>query len=142
MNINIQKQHRKDWITLFRRNWHIYVDMVLQIKLRPIQQIIIYLMGVSDIWFAICCRGFGKTFIVALGAIVKMNLYPYSEIVITSSTIAQANKLVEDKIRDELIKKLSPYLSIMLNFSCICITLFLLIVYIIFLFLTISLLNN
>ena len=109
--INQKRQNQKDWITLFRRNWHIYVDMVLQIKLRPIQQIIIYLMGVSDIWFAICCRGFGKTFIVALGAIVKMNLYPYSEIVITSSTIAQANKLVEDKIRDELIKKLSPYLS-------------------------------
>lgn len=106
-----KRQNQIDWITLFRRNWHIYVDMVLGIKLRPIQQIMIYLMGISNIWFAICCRGFGKTFIVGLGAIVKMNLYPYSEIVITSSTISQANKLVEDKIRDELIRKLSPYLE-------------------------------
>ena len=106
-----QNQNIINWITFFRRNWHIYVDMILGIKLRPIQQIMIYLMGVSDIWFAICCRGFGKTFIVALGALVKMNLYPYSEIVITSSTVAQANKLVEDKVRDELIKKLSPYLG-------------------------------
>ena len=42
-----------------------------------------------------------------------MNLYPYSEVIITSSTVPQANKLVEKKIRDELIKKLSPYLLYM-----------------------------
>lgn len=47
---------------------------------------------------------------VGLAAIVKMLLFPYSEIVITASTIAQANVIVEKKIRDELIKKLSPYL--------------------------------
>ena len=67
-------------------------------------------MGISDVFFAICSRGLSKTFIVGLGAIVKMNLYPYSEVIVTSSTIAQANKMVEDKIRDEIIKKLSDYL--------------------------------
>ena len=99
-----------EWITLFRRNWHIYVDMVLGIKLKPFQQIMIYLMGVSDVFFAICSRGLSKTFIAGLGAIIKMLLYPYSEIIITASTINQANIIVEAKIRDELIKKLSPYL--------------------------------
>ena len=54
-----------------------------------------------------------KSFIAGIGAIVKMNLYPYSEVIITSSTVPQANKLVEKKIRDELIKKLSPYLLYM-----------------------------
>ena len=44
-----------------------------------------------------------------------MNLYPYSEIIITSSTISQANKMVEDKIRDEIIKKLSDYLLYMFD---------------------------
>ena len=44
-----------------------------------------------------------------------MNLYPYSEVIITSSTVAQANKMVEEKIRDELIKKLSPYLLYMFD---------------------------
>lgn len=39
-----------------------------------------------------------------------MNLYPYSEVVVTASTVAQANKLADKKIRDEIIKKLSPYL--------------------------------
>lgn len=111
-----------EWITLFRRNWHIYVDMVLGIKLRPFQMIMIYLMGISDVFFAICSRGLSKTFIVGLGAICKMNLYPYSEIVITSSTLPQANKMVEDKIRDELIKKLSPYLLYMYDNEYIVIT--------------------
>lgn len=111
-----------EWITLFRRNWHIFVDMILGIKLKPFQQIMIYLMGVSDIFFAICSRGLSKTFIAALGAIVKMLLYPYSEIVITASTTAQANIIVEAKIRDELIKKLSPYLLDAYNKEYIVIT--------------------
>lgn len=51
-----------------------------------------------------------------------MNLYPYSEIVVTSSTISQANKIVEDKIRDELIKKLSPYLLYMYEKEYLVIT--------------------
>lgn len=111
-----------EWITLFRRNWHIYVDMVLGIKLRFFQMIMIYLMGISDVFFAICSRGLSKSFIVGLGAICKMNLYPYSEVVITSSTLPQANKMVEDKIRDELIKKLSPYLLYMYEKEYIIIT--------------------
>ena len=84
--------------------------------------IMIYLMGISDVFFAICCRGLSKTFIVGLGNIVKMNLYPYTEAVITSSTVAQANKMVEDKIRDELIKKLSPYLLYMYEHEYLVIT--------------------
>lgn len=110
------------WTTFFRRNWHIYVEFILGIKLRPFQQIMIYLMGVSEIFFAICSRGLSKSFLAGLGAIVKMNLYPYSEVVITASTIPQANKLVEKKIRDELIKKLSPYLLYMYDKEYIVIT--------------------
>lgn len=96
--------------------------MILGIKLRPFQMVMIYLMGVSNVFFAICSRGLSKTFIVGLGSIVKMNLYPYSEIVITSSTIAQANKMVEDKIRDEIIKKLSDYLLYMYEKEYLVIT--------------------
>lgn len=84
--------------------------------------VMIYLMGVSNVFFAICSRGLSKTFIVGLGSIVKMNLYPYSEVVITSSTIAQANKMVEDKIRDEIIKKLSDYLLYMYEKEYLVIT--------------------
>lgn len=111
-----------EWMTLYRRNWHIFVDMVLGIKLKPFQQIMIYLMGVSDVFFAICSRGLSKTFVAGLGAIIKMLLYPYSEVVITASTTNQANIIVEAKIRDELIKKLSPYLLDMYNKEFLVIT--------------------
>ena len=107
---SVKEDNIINWLSLYRRNWHIFVDMVLQIKLKPFQMLMIYLMGVSDVFFAICSRGLSKSFIVSLAAIVKMLLYPYSEIIITASTIPQANVLVEKKIRDELIKKLSPYL--------------------------------
>lgn len=37
-NISQEKENNEiEWITLFRRNWHIYADMVLGIKLRPFQ---------------------------------------------------------------------------------------------------------
>src|SRR5574344_1368608 len=104
-----KEENAIEWITLFRRNWHIFVDMVLQIKLKPFQMLMIYLMGVSDVFFAICSRGLSKSFIVSLAAIVKMFLYPYSEIIITASTIPQANVLVEKRSREERIKKRSPY---------------------------------
>ena len=48
------------WTTFFRRNWHIYAEFVLEIKLRPFQKIMIYLMGISEIFFAICSRGLSK----------------------------------------------------------------------------------
>lgn len=99
-----------EWATLFKRNWHIYADMILLIKLKPFQALMVWLMGVSNIFFAICSRGLSKTFMVGLAALIKMLLFPYSEVIITASTIAQANVIVEKKIRDELIKKLSPYL--------------------------------
>lgn len=52
-----------------------------------------------------------KTFIVALGALIHALLYPYAEVVITSSTIPQAKKMVEKKMENELCKKLSPVLQ-------------------------------
>lgn len=96
--------------------------MILGIKLRPFQKIMLYLMGISQAFFAICSRGLSKSFMAGLGAIIKMNLYPYSEVVITSSTVAQANKLADKKIRDELIKKLSPYLLYMYEHEYLVIT--------------------
>ena len=49
---------------------------------------------------------------MGIGAICEFCLKPYSEIVITSSTIPQASKLVEKKIRDEIIKKLDKYFEL------------------------------
>ena len=117
-----QKANVKKHITRYRRNWDIFVEEVFQIKLYPIQKIIIHMMGISQEFMAIATRGAAKSFLCGLASLVCFCLYPYSEIVITSSTIPQASKLVEKKIRDELIKKLSPYLLYMYEHEYIVIT--------------------
>ncbi len=117
-----QKSNVKKWTTRYRRNWDLFVEEVLGIKLYPIQKIMIHMMGISDLFFAIATRGAAKSFLVGIGAICELCLKSYSEIVITSSTIPQAAKLVEKKIRDEIIKKLSPYLLYMYQHEYIVIT--------------------
>ena len=117
-----QKARAKKWITRWRRNWDMFCEEVLQIKLYPLQKMSVHLMGVAQEYNEIATRGAAKSFRVAVGAICEFCLYPYSEIVITSSTIPQAAKLVEKKIRDEIIKKLSPYLLYMYEHEYIVIT--------------------
>lgn len=53
----IHEENTIEWITFYRRNWHIYVDRILGIKLRPFQMIMIYLMGISENFYGICSRG-------------------------------------------------------------------------------------
>lgn len=117
-----QIQNAKKHITRYRRNWDLFATEVLQIKLYPLQKFSLHMIGISQEYNEIATRGAAKSFRVALGAICAFCLYPYSEIVITSSTIPQAAKLVEKKIRDELIKKLSPYLLYMYEKEYIVIT--------------------
>ena len=105
-----QKENVKKWTAYYRRNYDLFAEEVLGIKLYDIQKMKLHMMGVSDTYYDISTRGSAKSFLVGITAICTFCLYPYSEIVITSSTISQASKLVERKIRDEIIKKLSPYL--------------------------------
>lgn len=117
-----QKSNIKKWVTRYRRNLEIYVEEVFQIKLFPVQKIMVHMMGISDVFFAICSRACGKSFLVALVSLAIFCTRPYSEIVITASTVGQASKMVEKKMRDEIIKKLSPYLLDMLDKEYIVIT--------------------
>lgn len=100
----------KRWTTFYRRNLDIYIEERLRIPLKPFQRIMLHLMGVSQVFFAICSRGMSKTFTVALYGVAMCMLYPYSEVVITASTQEQAAKMVRDKIEREIIKKISPVL--------------------------------
>lgn len=108
---NTKNKRTKQWCTFYRRNINLYASERLKIKLKPFQHIMLYLMGKSDVFFAICSRGLSKSFIVALYCLCKALLYPYSEIVVVSSTIDQANKIIDNKIDKELIGKLSPVLQ-------------------------------
>lgn len=101
------------WTTFYRRNINLYANQRLKIKLHPFQHIMLYLMGVSQVFFAVCSRGLSKSFIVALFALCKALLFPYSEIHLTAVTINQAKKMVKNKMEDELCGKLSPVLKYM-----------------------------
>ena len=67
-----QKANVKKWITRYRRNWDLFVEEVLQIKLYPIQKIIIHLMGISDEMFIMATRGAAKSFLVGVGAMCAL----------------------------------------------------------------------
>lgn len=99
-----------EWTTMFRRNWDIYAEFFLGIPLKPYQRQALHEIGVSDVFFWRAARGGAKSFITMLAAVCKMLLYPNCQIVITSSTIDQANKMVKEKFEKELIKKLSQVL--------------------------------
>lgn len=114
-----RKAQIKKWTTFYRRNIDIYAEEKLRVKLRPFQRIMLHMMGISQVWFGICSRASSKTFIVALYCICVCLLKPYTEAVITASTIDQGRKMVDQKIRNELIKKLSPVLRYMYDKSMI-----------------------
>ena len=59
-----QKARIKKHITRYRRNWDIFVEEILQIKLYPIQKIMIHMMGVSQEFMAIATRGSSRISII------------------------------------------------------------------------------
>ena len=103
-------QKIKKWITYYRRNWDLFAEEVLGIKLYPVQKYKIHLMGIADVFWDVSSRGASKSFLCGLGAIIAMCLYPNSEIIVTANVSFQGQKLAEEKIRDEIVVKLSPYL--------------------------------
>lgn len=106
-----KKENVKKWTSLYRRNINLYASRHLKIRIHPFQHIMLYLMGISQVFFAICSRGLSKSFIVALFSMCKALIFPYSEIVLTATTINQATKMVKNKMENELCKKLSPVLK-------------------------------
>lgn len=52
-----RKNQIRDWCTFYRRNWDVYATERLQINLKTFQRVVIYLIGVSDIFYLMCSRG-------------------------------------------------------------------------------------
>jgi len=99
----IQKERRENiiaWTTYYRRNIHRFIEHYFGIKLYAYQVLWVYAMSRSDSFVSICSRASGKTWLLAVFACAIAVLYPDSEIVVVSSTKAQAGVIVEDKITD------------------------------------------
>lgn len=60
INPETRKRNIKKWCTFYRRNINLYASRHLKIRLYPFQHIILYLMGISQVFFAICSRGLSK----------------------------------------------------------------------------------
>lgn len=106
-----RKVQIKKWTTFYRRNWNIYAKRELGIPLYFFQEVLLFLIGRSEVFFEMCSRGLTKSFIASIAGLIQCILYPNSEVVLTSKTMGTAKKLVKKKIEDELCKKMSPKLK-------------------------------
>lgn len=98
------------WSTFFRRNLHRLAIDYLGIKLHLYQQLILYLMGISQLIVIVACRAAAKSFIIALYACCKAIVKPGSKIVLGSATRGQSKLIISEKIKNELMN-MSPALS-------------------------------
>ena len=90
-----RRERLMEWVTFYRRNIHRFVEHYFGIILHPYQIMWIYLMGISDSFVAICSRGTAKSWLVGVLACARAVLYPNSEIVVVSSTKAQAGIIIQ-----------------------------------------------
>lgn len=94
--------------SFYRANPQRFVKDFLDIDLRLFQKILIYAMMVYDCFFFVAARGLGKTYLVALFAVVRSILYPGSKILVFSATFKQGKEVIL-KITDDFMHK-SPLL--------------------------------
>ena len=97
------------WSTLFSRNFHKLATDYLGVKLHLYQQLILYLMGISQLIVIVACRAAAKSFIIALYACCKAIIKPGSKIVLGSATRGQSKLIISEKIKNELMN-MSPAL--------------------------------
>lgn len=97
------------WCTFFRRNLHRLAIDYLGIKLHIYQQLILYLMGISQLIVIVASRAAAKSFIIALYACCKAIVKPKSQIVLGSATRGQSKLIISEKIKNELMN-MSPAL--------------------------------
>jgi len=97
------------WTTFFRRNLHRFAQTYLGLSLHPYQLILLFLMGISEMFVWIAARSCAKSFVIAIYACCKAILYPNCKIVLCSSTRGQARLIAKEKILRELMG-MSPML--------------------------------
>ncbi len=97
------------WCTFFRKNLHRLAIDYLGIRLHLYQQLILYLMGISQLIVIVASRAAAKSFIIALYACCKAIVKPGSKIVLGSATRGQSKLIISEKIKNELMN-MSPAL--------------------------------
>jgi hypothetical protein len=83
------------WCSFYRANPHRFCKDYLNITLKLFQQILLYMMFVSNYFMYIASRGSGKTFLVAIFCTCRCILYPDTNICVASKNRKQANEVLE-----------------------------------------------
>lgn len=114
-----EEENMIDWATFYRRNPGIYAEHRLRMNLLPYQHYMLWQMFNAQTTFDMCSRNSAKTYVLGTGSVIRCLLFPNTEVVIVASTIDQANKMIERKIRDEIIMKHSEVLRHFLEIGMI-----------------------
>lgn len=109
LEIQIEKEKKflkviGDLTSYFREYPHLFAKYYLNIELRPFQEIVLYQMFHNNHVNLNACRGLGKTWLIAVYAVIKCILYPGSKVCVTSSKLKQAVEVLK-KISNELCLK-------------------------------------
>ena len=91
------------WGTFYRKNPQRFAKEYLNVKLKPFQKILIYMMMLCTNLIYCAARGQGKTWLVALYMIIRCILFPQTKIIIASGYKAQSIEIIQ-KIKDEFMK--------------------------------------
>lgn len=95
------KEKLKQWVGFYRENPHRFAEDYLGVKLKTFQKILVYLCFKYPFFTFLASRGLGKSWLIALIAIIKCILYPGSRVVIASGTKGQAEKIIDNKIKQD-----------------------------------------
>ena len=94
-----KKERIKSWVTFYRKNPSYFVEHYMGIELYPYQRFWINLMPRCTNFIGIAARASAKSWLIAVYSIARCILYPGTNIVLASSTKAQAGLIISDKCR-------------------------------------------
>ncbi|WP_101773507.1 terminase large subunit domain-containing protein [Peptostreptococcus faecalis] len=100
--IEAYKKSMKEWIQFWRANPHRFAQDYLQLRLKPFQQVMLYMFNKNKTNILIATRGIGKSFMTAVYACCMAILYPNSKIVVVCKTTYQSKLFISQKIENEL----------------------------------------
>jgi hypothetical protein len=83
------------WCSFYRSNPHRFCKDYLSIDLKIFQQILLYMMNISNYFMYIAARGQGKSFLIAIFCFVRCILYPGTQVCIASKTRSQGIEILE-----------------------------------------------
>lgn len=93
-----REKNLMNWVGFWRKNPHKFAEDFIGVRLHLYQKILLFLMNRYDIFMYIAARGAGKSFLLALYAVIRCILYPNTNIIIASGTKGQARLIISEKI--------------------------------------------